>query len=234
MKKDGTLNYYRHMGDPDPAGVIYIPGCVVERADAMCGKRCSFQVYHPAGNIGKTFFFQLQNEVEANEWVQTLKDEALKEPEEEEEGGGGIANLLGAGGSVVENGEGEDGFDAVPDGTRQRGLTMRIHAAIHENLGMREKVECEILFRLLHSYFEIVKKNIADQVPKAITLLMINKVKEELCARLLQEIDSEDKIKQLSSVSDEVKVKYEKTKSTLELLHDSQAILRDLSSSSVH
>jgi dynamin 1-like protein len=231
MKKDGTLSYFRHMGDPEPAGVIYIPGCVVERADAMCGKRCSFQIYHPAGNIGKTFFFQLQNEVEANEWVQMLKEEAAKEPEEEgEEGEGGIANLLGAASGGE---EGEDGFDAIPDGTRQRGLTMRIHAAIHENLGMREKVECEILFRLLHSYFEIVKKNIADQVPKAITLKMINKVKEELCARLLQEIDSEDKVKQLSSVSDEVKVKYEKTKGTLELLQDSQAILRDLSSSAV-
>jgi hypothetical protein len=196
----------------------------------MVGKRCSFQIYHPAGNIGKTFFFQLQNEVEANEWVQCLKEEAAKTPEEEDEEGAGVANLLNVDATTE---EAEDGFDAVPSGGRSRGLTMRIHAAIHENLGMREKVECEILFRLLHSYFEIVKKNIADQVPKAITLKMINKVKEELCARLLQEIDSEEKVKQLSSVSDEVKSKYEKNKATLELLHDSQAILRDLSSSSV-
>ena len=98
---------------------------------------------------------------------------------------------------------------------------------------MREKVECEILFRLLYSYFEIVKKNIADQVPKAISLKLINKVKEELCARLLQEIDSEDKVKQLSAVSDDVKQKFEKTKETLTLLHESQAILRDLSYSTV-
>lgn len=227
MKKDGTLNYYRHEGDPEPAGTIYVPGCIIERADAMVGKRCCFQIYHPGGNIGKTFFFQLQDDVEANDWVQCLKEEAAKEPmdEEDEEGG----NLL-LGGTSPE-GEGED-FDQIPSG-RQRGLTDRIHAAIHENLGMREKVECEILFRLLHSYFEIVKCNIADQVPKAISLKLINKVKEELCARLLQEIDSEDKVKQLSAVSDDVKAKFEKTKKTLTLLHDSSAILRDLSCSTV-
>jgi hypothetical protein len=60
---------------------------------------------------------------------------------------------------------------------------------------------------------------------------LVTKDKEELCARLLQEIDSEEKVKQLSSLSDETKSKYENTKATLELLHDSQAILRDLSSS---
>ncbi|GMI49084.1 hypothetical protein TrCOL_g3742 [Triparma columacea] len=227
MKKDGTLNYYRQLGDPEPAGVIFVPGCVVERADAMVGKRCSFQIYHPAGNIGKTFFFQLQNEVEANEWVQCLKEEAAKQPEVEgEEGPEGAGGLLGGPAPT------EDEIDQIPT-TRQRGLTDRIHAAIHENLGMREKVECEILFRLLYSYFEIVKKNIADQVPKAISLKLINKVKEELCARLLMEIDSEDKVKQLSAVSDEVKDRFEKTKATLTLLHDSQAILRDLSCSTV-
>jgi len=221
------LNYYRHQGDPEPAGTIYVPGCIIERADAMVGKRCSFQIYHPGGNLGKTFFFQLQDDVEANDWVQTLKDEAAKEPEDEEDAAGPQNLLLGG-----TAGEGEEDFDQIPV-TRQRGLMDRIHAAIHENLGMREKVECEILFRLLHSYFEIVKCNIADQVPKAISLKLINKVKEELCARLLQEIDSEDKVKQLSAVSDDVKEKFEKNKKTLTLLHDSSNILRDLSCSTV-
>jgi len=114
MKKDGTLNYFRHQGDPEPAGTIYVPGCIIERADAMVGKRCCFQIYHPGGNLGKTFFFQLQDEVEANEWVQVLKEEAAKEPvDEEEEAAGG--NLL-LGGTAN---EGEEDFDQIP-ATRQR------------------------------------------------------------------------------------------------------------------
>ena len=65
---------------------------------------------------------------------------------------------------------------------------------------MREKIECEILFRLLISYFEIVKKNVSDMVPKSISFLLIDKLKVKLTSHLINELDSEAKIKQRSAV----------------------------------
>ena len=97
---------------------------------------------------------------------------------------------------------------------------------------MREKIECEILFRLLISYFEIVKKNVSDMIPKAISYLLIDKLKVKLTSYLINELDSEAKIKQLSAVAPEIAEKRVKLKKTLGLLDDSMQILQDLSHTS--
>ena len=97
---------------------------------------------------------------------------------------------------------------------------------------MREKIECEILFRLLISYFEIVKKNVSDMIPKAVSYLLIDKLKVKLTSYLINELDSEAKIKQLSQVAPEVAQKRVQLKKTLTLLDDSMGILSDLSHTS--
>eukprot|EP00519_Triparma_laevis_P014613 CAMPEP_0182490442 /NCGR_PEP_ID=MMETSP1321-20130603/296_1 /TAXON_ID=91990 /ORGANISM="Bolidomonas sp., Strain RCC1657" /LENGTH=789 /DNA_ID=CAMNT_0024692615 /DNA_START=6 /DNA_END=2375 /DNA_ORIENTATION=- len=228
LKKDGILSYYKMEGDQEPLGDIVIGGCIVERADALIGKRYAFQLYHRTNDIGKTFFFTCESEQEANDWVSILKEECAKPPMEPETEEDLLASAAMGGRRGSQDGDEEE---VVPD-TRKRGLTERIHESIHQELGMREKIECEILFRLLISYFEIVKKNVSDMIPKAISYLLIDKLKVKLTSYLINELDSEAKIKQLSAVAPEIAEKRVKLKKTLGLLDDSMQILQDLSHTS--
>ncbi|GMH47258.1 hypothetical protein TrLO_g8668 [Triparma laevis f. longispina] len=228
LKKDGVLSYFKMEGDSEPLGDIVVGGCIVERADALIGKRYAFQLYHRTNDIGKTFFFTCESEQEANDWVGILKEECAKPPMEPETEEDLLASAAMGGRKGSQDGQEEED---TPD-TRKRGLTERIHESIHQELGMREKIECEILFRLLISYFEIVKKNVSDMLPKAISYLLIDKLKVKLTSYLINELDSEAKIKQLSAVAPEVAEKRVKLKKTLSLLDDSMQILQDLSHTS--
>ena len=233
LKKDGILSYYKAEGDADALGDIVVGGCIVERADALIGKRYAFQLYHPTNDIGRTFFFTCDSEQEANDWVAILKEECAKppmEPETEEDllATAAITNMKDP--NAPRN---DDEDEESKPSTRKRGLTERIHESIHQELGMREKIECEILFRLLISYFEIVKKNVSDMVPKAISFLLIDKLKVKLTSYLINELDSEAKIKQLSAVAPEVQQKRTTLKKTLTLLDDSMNILHELSHTSI-
>jgi hypothetical protein len=221
------LSYYKMEGDFESLGDIVIGGCKVERADALIGKKYAFQLYHPEGAF-KTFFFTCESEAEANDWVTTLREECAKPPMEPETEEDLLASAAKGGAKNVAGGDGDEAVE-----TRKRGLTERIHMSIHQELGMREKIECEILFRLLISYFEIVKKNVSDMVPKAISYLLIDQLKNKLTSHLISELDSEAKMKQLAAVPPEIIQKRATLKKTLVLLDDSMAILSDLSHTSL-
>ncbi|KAG5221263.1 vacuolar protein sorting-associated protein [Salix suchowensis] len=55
-------------------------------------------------------------------------------------------------------------------------------------LNEREMMETEVIKLLIHSYFNIVKREMIDMVPKAITLTLVNFSKENLQRELLQEL----------------------------------------------
>lgn len=52
----------------------------------------------------------------------------------------------------------------------------------------REELECELIRRLIISYFDIVREMIQDQVPKAIMCLLVNFTKETVQNRLVTEL----------------------------------------------
>jgi len=55
-------------------------------------------------------------------------------------------------------------------------------------LNERETMETEVIKLLIHSYFNIVKREMIDMVPKAITLTLVSHSKENLQKELLQEL----------------------------------------------
>ena len=55
---------------------------------------------------------------------------------------------------------------------------------------------------LIHSYFNIVKREMIDTVPKAISLTLINHSKEDLQRELLQEFDKPDVLEDLLKESE--------------------------------
>lgn len=98
------------------------------------------------------------------------------------------------------------------------GNSMSTHEQ-HMNNAIREMVE---------GYFAIVKGNIADQVPKAITLLMITRLREEVYARLVRELYSEKSATQLLSESPGVAAQRKAAKEMMEALTKAHTALNEV------
>lgn len=61
----------------------------------------------------------------------------------------------------------------------------------------RERIETEIIKSLLASYFDIVRKNFLDLVPKAIMCFMVGHSKENIQNELVSSLYREDKLSEL-------------------------------------
>ncbi|EUC67360.1 vacuolar dynamin-like GTPase, putative [Rhizoctonia solani AG-3 Rhs1AP] len=71
-------------------------------------------------------------------------------------------------------------------------------------LSDRETMETEVIKLLITSYFNIVKREMIDMVPKAISLTLVNHSKENLQRELLQELYKPDVLDELLKESDYV------------------------------
>ncbi|RKP10800.1 Dynamin GTPase effector domain-containing protein [Thamnocephalis sphaerospora] len=70
------------------------------------------------------------------------------------------------------------------------------------NLSEREFVETEVIKLLIQSYFNIVRRTLADMVPKAIMLNLVAFAKESMQKELLQELYKSDVLDELLQESD--------------------------------
>ena len=68
----------------------------------------------------------------------------------------------------------------------------------------REKIETEIIKSLIESYFDIVRKNFLDMVPKTIMHFMVNHAKENLQNGLVTELYKEDLLEGVMKETDDV------------------------------
>ncbi|KAF8520174.1 Dynamin central region-domain-containing protein [Hysterangium stoloniferum] len=75
---------------------------------------------------------------------------------------------------------------------------IRPQAALSE----RETIETDVIKLLIHSYFNIVKREMIDMVPKAISLTLVNHSKETLQRELLEELYKPDVLEELLKESD--------------------------------
>ncbi|MBN3314830.1 DNM1L protein, partial [Atractosteus spatula] len=84
-------------------------------------------------------------------------------------------------------------------------------------LSAREKRDCEVIERLIKSYFLIVRKNIQDSVPKAVMHFLVNHVKDSLQSELVGQLyksmllddlltESEDMAQRRNEAADMLKV----------------------------
>ncbi|EMP28527.1 Dynamin-1-like protein [Chelonia mydas] len=59
---------------------------------------------------------------------------------------------------------------------------------VARRLSAREQRDCEVIERLIKSYFLIVRKNIQDSVPKAVMHFLVNHVKDTLQSELVGQL----------------------------------------------
>jgi len=92
----------------------------------------------------------------------------------------------------------------------------------------REKVEISLVKILIKSYFDIVKKNVLDSVPKAIMLLLVNHVKKKLQAHLVYVLYNENQFNDLLRESPHIAQKRKMCIELLKVLKKSLEIVNEV------
>ncbi|KAH9842986.1 Dynamin central region-domain-containing protein [Rhodofomes roseus] len=98
---------------------------------------------------------------------------------------------------------------------------IRPQAALNE----RETMETEVIKLLIHSYFNIVKREMIDMVPKAITLTLVNHSKENLQRELLQELYKPEVLDDLLKESEYVVSRRKECVSMVQALNKAEEIV---------
>lgn len=97
-----------------------------------------------------------------------------------------------------------------------------------KNMTTHEQYMNSAIREMVEGYFSIVKANVADQVPKAITLLMIARLREEVYARLVSQLYSEKTAKALLSEPPGIATQRKAAKEMLEALTKAQDALNSV------
>ncbi|TFK46017.1 hypothetical protein OE88DRAFT_1668428 [Heliocybe sulcata] len=92
-------------------------------------------------------------------------------------------------------------------------------------LNDREVMETEVIKLLIHSYYNIVKREMIDMVPKAISLTLVNFAKENLQRELLQELYKPDVLDELLKESEFVVSRRKEVLSMVEALNKAEEIV---------
>ncbi|KAF8652761.1 hypothetical protein AX16_004257 [Volvariella volvacea WC 439] len=98
---------------------------------------------------------------------------------------------------------------------------IRPQAALNE----RETMETEVIKLLIHSYFNIVKREMIDMVPKAITLTLVNHAKENLQRELLQELYKPEVLDDLLKESEYIVNRRKEVVSMVQALNKAEEIV---------
>jgi dynamin 1-like protein len=92
----------------------------------------------------------------------------------------------------------------------------------------QEAVEIQITKLLLRSYYDIVRKNIEDSVPKAIMHFLVNHTKRELHNVFIKKLYRENLFEEMLQEPDEIAVKRKRTQETLHVLQQAYRTLDEL------
>ncbi|KAL9174441.1 hypothetical protein ABFS82_02G053000 [Erythranthe guttata] len=92
----------------------------------------------------------------------------------------------------------------------------------------QEAIEITITKLLLKSYYDIVRKNIEDSVPKAIMHFLVNHTKRELHNVFIKKLYRENMLEKMLQEPDEISIKRKRTHETLRVLHQAFRTLDEL------
>jgi len=98
---------------------------------------------------------------------------------------------------------------------------IRPQAALSE----RETMETEVIKLLIQSYYNIVKREIIDMVPKAISLTLVNHAKENMQTELLQELYKADVLDDLLKEAESVTQRRKEVVQMLSALNKAEEIV---------
>jgi hypothetical protein len=92
----------------------------------------------------------------------------------------------------------------------------------------RERIETDIIKSLILSYFNIVKRNICDLVPKAIMNLTVNAAKDSLQKELVTQLYRQDLFLNLLKEPDDISERRNTCKEMLAILHTATDVIAQI------
>lgn len=95
-------------------------------------------------------------------------------------------------------------------------------------LNDREQRDCEVIERLIKSYFYLVRKSIQDSVPKSIMHFMVNYVKDNLQSELVSSLYKADEIANLLSESEHIGQRRKEAAEMLDALQKASQIISEI------
>lgn len=95
-------------------------------------------------------------------------------------------------------------------------------------LSPREQRDCEVIERLIKSYYYIIKKNIQDTVPKAIMHFLVNYVKDNLQSELVTHLYKHDQFDHLLSESEHIAIRRKEAAEMLKALQKASLIISEI------
>lgn len=98
---------------------------------------------------------------------------------------------------------------------------------LHE-LNEREQLECELIRRLIVSYFGIVREIVQDQVPKLIMCLLVNFIKLNIQNRLVVKLYNEQYFDELLQEDETIQMEREKCVNLLNVYKEALRVILDV------
>lgn len=95
-------------------------------------------------------------------------------------------------------------------------------------LSEREQLECELIRRLIMSYFSIVRETIQDQVPKSIMCLLVNYIKTNIQNRLVVKLYNDSLFDDLLQEDETIQLEREKCLTLLKTYREASRIISDV------
>ncbi|KAH7836277.1 hypothetical protein Vadar_034283 [Vaccinium darrowii] len=92
----------------------------------------------------------------------------------------------------------------------------------------QESIEIKVTKLLLNSYYDIVRKNIEDSVPKAIMHFLVNHTKREMHNVFIKKLYRDNLFEEMLQEPDEVAMKRKRTRETLRVLQQAFRTLDEL------
>lgn len=102
------------------------------------------------------------------------------------------------------------------------------NAPVVRKLTSREQRDCEVIERLIKSYFLIVKKNIQDSIPKAIMHFLVNDVKDNLQSELVASLYKTTKNDEVLEESPHIATRRREAAEMLEALQKASLIIGEI------
>ncbi|XP_054005660.1 dynamin-1-like protein isoform X3 [Hylaeus anthracinus] len=116
------------------------------------------------------------------------------------------------------------------DGSPQKAINLlpEVPMQTSRKLSDREQRDCNVIERLIKSYFYIVRKSIQDSVPKAVMHFLVNYVKDNLQSELVTHLYKSDHAEVLLNESEHVAIRRKEAADMLKALTQAGHIISEI------
>uniref|UniRef100_A0A667Y891 Dynamin-1-like protein n=1 Tax=Myripristis murdjan TaxID=586833 RepID=A0A667Y891_9TELE len=110
----------------------------------------------------------------------------------------------------------------------RRGSSCQPPVPVARKLSSREQRDCEVIERLIKSYFLIVRKNIQDSVPKAVMHFLVNHVKDSLQSELVGQLYKSGLLNDLLTESEDMAQRRKEAADMLQALQKASQVIAEI------